>query len=57
MSETLGGIAALVLFLAITAAWLTHIFWCFAAAAWGFLLAGAIFFPIGVIHGVWLWMH
>lgn len=32
--------------------WLTHLFVCFTAAKWGFLIAGAIFFPIGVIHGI-----
>lgn len=36
-------------------AWLTHIFTCFAHAMWGFLLAGAIFFPIGILHGFYLW--
>jgi hypothetical protein len=36
-------------------AWLTHIFFCFGNAAWGFLLAGAIFFPIGILHGFYLW--
>ncbi len=39
------------------AAWLTHIFYCFAEAAWGFLIAGAIMFPIGIFHGVWLWFQ
>ena len=34
--------------------WLTHIFWCFGHAAWEFLIAGAIFFPIGILHGVYL---
>jgi len=37
------------------AAWLTHIFTCFSDGLWGFLLAGAIFFPIGILHGIWLW--
>ncbi len=36
-------------------AWLTHIFYCFGNAAWGFLLAGAIFFPIGILHGFYIW--
>lgn len=38
-------------------AWLTHIFYCFGNAAWGFLMAGAIFFPIGILHGFYLWVH
>jgi hypothetical protein len=38
-------------------AWLTHIFFCFSYAAWGFLLAGAIFFPIGILHGFYIWFN
>jgi len=38
-------------------AWLTHIFGCFGAGLWGFLVAGAIFFPIGILHGFYLWFH
>ena len=37
------------------AAWFTHLFYCFGHAAWGFLLAGALVFPIGIIHGMYLW--
>jgi hypothetical protein len=39
------------------AAWLTHIFTCFAQGFWGFLVAGAIFFPIGILHGFYLWFN
>lgn len=38
-------------------AWLTHVFTCFAQGLWGFLLAGAILFPIGILHGFYLWVH
>lgn len=38
-------------------AWLTHIFYCFGHAAWGFLLAGAICFSIGIFHGFYLWFN
>ena len=41
----------------IIAAWLTHVFSCFAEGAWGFLVAGAIMFPIAWIHGTWLWFQ
>ena len=44
-----------VLVLVTFAAWLTHVFTCFANAMWGFLVAGAIFFPIGILHGLYLW--
>lgn len=36
-------------------AWLTHIITCFNEGQWGFLIAGALFFPIGIIHGTWVW--
>jgi hypothetical protein len=37
------------------AAWLTHIFYCFSHTLWGFLVAGALFFPIGILHGMYVW--
>ena len=37
------------------AAWLTHVVVCLKTASWGFLIAGAIFAPIGVIHGIGIW--
>lgn len=36
-------------------AWLNHIFTCFSEGLWVLLLAGAVMFPIGIIHGMWLW--
>ena len=39
------------------AAWLTHVFTCFSQSLWGFLLAGAIMFPIGILHGFYLWFQ
>lgn len=37
------------------AAWLTHVVYCIKTASWIFLLAGAIFFPIGIVHGTGVW--
>lgn len=37
------------------AALITHIVVCIKASAWGFLIAGAIAPPIGVIHGIGIW--
>lgn len=37
------------------AAWLTHVITCLAAGAWGYLIAGALLFPIAIIHGIMLW--
>ena len=39
------------------AAWLNHVFTCFSEGLWGFLLAGAIMFPLGILHGMWLWVN
>jgi hypothetical protein len=39
----------------VLAAWLTHLYVCFNASKWGFLIAGALFFPVGIIHGFGLW--
>lgn len=38
------------------AAWITHLYVCFTAAKWGFLIAGAIFFPVAIIHGFGVWL-
>lgn len=35
--------------------WITHVVICIKGGMWGFLIAGAIFFPIGIIHGVGHW--
>jgi hypothetical protein len=37
-------------------AWFTHLYVCFTEEAWGFLIAGAIFFPIAIIHGMGNWI-
>lgn len=41
--------------LVLGAAWLTHLVTCFQDERWGFLVAGAIFFPIAIVHGIGLW--
>jgi len=51
-----GEILVLVLLLWATASWLTHVVVCIKAASWGFLIAGAIFFPIAMIHGTGYWI-
>ena len=48
-------LALLLIVVTPVAAWLTHIVVCLKMASWGFLIAGAIFFPIGIIHGIGLW--
>ena len=49
----MGGL--LLLFLTTYSAWLTHIVTCAEDKLWGFLVAGAIFFPVGVFHGIGIW--
>ena len=49
------GVAELIFFLVFAAAWLTHIYVCFNTDRWGFLIAGAIFFPVAIIHGIGIW--
>jgi hypothetical protein len=37
-------------------AWLFHVFTCIQTEQWLLLLAGAIAFPIGILHGIGLWI-
>lgn len=46
---------SLILFVWVIGAWFTHVFTCISAAKWVFLLAGAVFFPIGCVHGTGIW--
>jgi len=39
----------------IAGSWLTHIVYCIQEEVSGFLIAGAIFFPIAVVHGTGVW--
>lgn len=48
-------IFGLVLLVWLAASWITHVVVCLKAASWGFLIAGAIFFPVAVIHGTGVW--
>ena len=36
-------------------AWFTHVVACLMASKYVLLLAGAVIFPVGIIHGVGLW--
>ena len=47
--------AQLIVFIWLIAAWFTHVFYCLNEEAWGFLIAGALMFPIAWVHGTWLW--
>jgi hypothetical protein len=45
-----------VLVIWVFASWITHIIVCLKTASWGFLIAGAILFPIAWIHGTAIWL-
>lgn len=47
---------ALVLIVWLSAAWITHVVVCLKTASWGFLIAGAIMFPVACIHGTGIWL-
>lgn len=56
MGDSGGAIFGIGIGLLAFAGWLQHLFTCFTEGLWGFLIAGAIFFPIGVIHGWGIWI-
>lgn len=41
--------------IACVAAWFTHVIYCLIEGMWGFLVAGALLFPIAIVHGVLIW--
>ena len=45
-----------IVFLAFFATWVTHIIVSISEHAWGLLIAGAIMFPVGIIHGIGVWL-
>lgn len=36
--------------------WLTHVIYSLLHGLWGFLIAGALLFPVGIIHGWMIWL-
>lgn len=48
-------IAAIAIAFFPVAAWGTHVVTCLREGEWGFLIAGALFFPIAIVHGVGIW--
>ena len=53
--STAGTLAGLTFVGIFVAAWFTHIIVSISAAKWGLLIAGAILFPIGIVHGIGVW--
>ena len=52
MSEFFGTTIGILIMIGLFIIWLTHVLVCFAAGAWGFLIAGALFPPIALVHGI-----
>jgi hypothetical protein len=44
-----------IFWLVFIAAWITHVVDCLIHASYGLLIAGAIMFPVGIIHGFGVW--
>lgn len=55
MGDIFGGLVGFAFGIACIVAWLTHVITCLSLGLWGFLVAGALLFPIGVIHGIMIW--
>lgn len=49
-----GAWAAMIL--TIAAAWVTHVVVCIKASAWILLIVGSIVAPVGVVHGIGVWL-
>ena len=49
------GCGFVILIAALIAAWGTHVFTCLSDERWGFLIAGALAFPIAIAHGIGIW--
>jgi|HubBroStandDraft_6_1064221.scaffolds.fasta_scaffold676109_2 hypothetical protein len=55
MGENIGGFIGIAFALLSFAGWCQHLYTCFNEHLYGFLIAGAIFFPIAIIHGWGIW--
>lgn len=49
-------ITAFALFATVVSAWVTHVIVCIKASAWILLAFGCIVAPVGVIHGIGVWL-
>lgn len=50
------GKLSFIIIIACIASWITHVVVCLSAGKWGFLIAGALVFPIAIIHGFGIWL-
>lgn len=56
MKDLSAALVAIALTLSSFGAWVTHLYRCFTEEQWGFLIGGAIFFPVAIVHGVGVWL-
>lgn len=56
MKDIIAFITIIVVAIVPIAAWVTHIVACIQAGAYILLAIGALLPPVGVIHGVMIWM-
>ena len=54
-SSGLGTLFLFVFMITSISAWATHVITCIENEQWGFLIAGAIAAPVGIVHGVGIW--
>lgn len=47
---------ALIIWLVIIAAWVTHLYVSIMAQEWVFMIVGALVFPVAAVHGVATWL-
>lgn len=52
----MGNYAGLGLMVWAVSSWFTHVITCLDEEKWGFLIAGALFFPVGMVHGTGVWL-
>ncbi len=55
MNDGLSTLLLWVIALTCAASWFTHVYVCFTDDRWGFLIAGAMFFPVAIVHGIGIW--
>lgn len=55
MSDSTQGLMVIIFAFTLMAAWVTHVIKCLIVGKYVLLLAGAIVFPVGVIHGIGIW--
>lgn len=53
--QHIGSFTVLAFVFWIISSWITHAVICIKSASWGLLIAGSVFFPVGVIHGTGAW--